>query len=84
MTAVETGQHPQSFETEVKYTSTVKLNYLLYIPDEYPTSKTNWPLVLFLHGAGERGDDLTKITVHGLPQMVSCAIESTAVISTNI
>ena len=35
----------------------VDLNYLLYFPDEYESSRKNYPLVLFLHGAGERGDD---------------------------
>lgn len=30
--------------------------YVVYVPPEYDASK-EWPLVLFLHGAGERGDD---------------------------
>jgi predicted peptidase len=30
--------------------------YAVYIPDEY-TPERKWPAVLFLHGAGERGDD---------------------------
>lgn len=30
--------------------------YVVYVPPQYDASKA-WPLVLFLHGAGERGDD---------------------------
>ncbi|HEY0866661.1 MAG TPA: prolyl oligopeptidase family serine peptidase, partial [Fimbriimonas sp.] len=28
-------------------------------------SRKKWPLLLFLHGAGERGEDLEKMKVHG-------------------
>jgi predicted peptidase len=30
--------------------------YVLYVPREYTPEKA-WPLIVFLHGAGERGDD---------------------------
>ena len=49
----------------------VDLNYLLYFPDEYESSRKNYPLVLFLHGAGERGDDLEKIKIHGIPKRIT-------------
>jgi len=32
------------------------LPYRLYVPQAYDAAQ-NWPLVLYLHGAGERGDD---------------------------
>lgn len=49
---------------------TVRLNYLLYLPEEYESSgETQWPLVLFLHGMGERGDDVMTIKKHGLPKL---------------
>jgi len=38
----------------------VTLNYNLFVPDDYDGSKS-YPLVLFLHGAGERGDDSLSI-----------------------
>jgi len=42
-----------------------KLNYRLMTPAGYSTNDTtNYPLVLFLHGAGERGDDNLKTLVH--------------------
>jgi predicted peptidase len=32
--------------------------------------KDKLPLLIFLHGAGERGDDLAKVKVHGPPKLV--------------
>lgn len=51
---------------------TVKINYLLYLPPEYrDDAEKRWPLLLFLHGAGERGDDLEKVKAHGPARYVS-------------
>ena len=50
---------------EKKVCRDIHLRYRLYLPDGYESSDQKWPLVLFLHGAGERGDDLTKVTIHG-------------------
>lgn len=36
------------------------LQYLLYLPDNYAT-QARWPLVLFLHGSGERGDAIDQV-----------------------
>ncbi|MFT4691104.1 MAG: putative peptidase [Limisphaerales bacterium] len=48
------------------------LHYLLRLPEGYAKdSDKDWPLILFLHGAGERGDDLGKVAIHGPPQLVS-------------
>lgn len=40
------------------------LPYRLLLPENYDTAK-KYPLVLFLHGAGERGSDNEKQLVHG-------------------
>jgi len=50
---------------------TVRLEYLLFLPEEvgqHPGKK--WPLILFLHGAGERGDDLDLVKRHGIAKVV--------------
>jgi len=46
------------------------LEYLLYLPEK-SEQKENWPLVLFLHGAGERGSDLNRVKKHGPPKLVA-------------
>ena len=48
---------------------TVEMGYQLYLPQEYK-QKESWPLILFLHGAGERGDDLELVKKHGPPKLV--------------
>ncbi len=66
----EDRQEEKSFEGEV--TIKVKLNYLLYLPKGYDEGQNKkWPLVLFLHGAGESGDNLQKVKAHGPPALVA-------------
>ena len=57
------------FGTKIKLP--VKLHYHLYKPDNYHDNDTKYPLVLYLHGVGERGADLKKIEVNGLPEVIS-------------
>jgi predicted peptidase len=68
--AAASMQTPQKFEKTVK--TRFKSDYLLYLPNDYSAaSKKRWPLMLFLHGAGERGTNLTKVAVHGPPKLVA-------------
>lgn len=63
-------QHVQELDKNV--THRVDCRYLLYLPDGYADSKEErWPLMLFLHGAGERGDDIEKVKVHGPPKLIA-------------
>ena len=48
----------------------MKLDYLLYLPKEYGTVEKDWPLIVFLHGIGERGDDINKVKMHGPPKLI--------------
>ena len=61
-------QSAKRFQGEVKVQ--VALDYLLYLPKGYSTGDKAWPLVLFLHGAGESGSDLQKVKIHGPPKHV--------------
>lgn len=62
------SQHSQTFEKEI--TKTLSCNYLLFLPEDYGKKKQRWPLIMFLHGAGERGSDLNKVKVHGPPKII--------------
>lgn len=43
--------------------------YHIYYPAAYQAQPAEeWPLLLFLHGAGERGDDLEAVKRQGLPK----------------
>jgi predicted peptidase len=62
------SQQAKSFRQRVA--KTAHCRYLLHLPAGYATSKKRWPLLLFLHGAGERGDDLEFVKKHGPPKFV--------------
>jgi predicted peptidase len=65
----ELMQRKQTFERQIS--RAVGAQYLLYEPKDYDaTSGKRWPLMLFLHGAGERGTNVSKVAVHGPPKLV--------------
>jgi predicted peptidase len=46
-------------------------NYLLYLPENYEEkSDKKWPLILFLHGSGEQGDNVELLKKYGIPNIV--------------
>lgn len=63
-----TGQHVVSFQRKI--TKIITGQYLLFLPQDYYQDKRNWPLMLFLHGGGERSDDLQLVKRHGPPKIV--------------
>ncbi len=67
--AEEKAQSGKQGAAELKTTIPVNMDYLIYLPENYD-EKEKWPLMLFLHGAGERGDNLDLVTVHGPPKLI--------------
>ena len=62
-----------SQQQERSYEQIVRLRYLLFLPREYQAREQRgekWPLILFLHGMGERGDDLELVKIHGIAKIV--------------
>lgn len=52
-------------------TKTIGYDYLLSLPTGYDaTADKKWPVILFLHGAGERGTDTWLVAKHGLPKLI--------------
>ena len=47
----------------------VELDYLVYVPKGRRAARSRWPLVVFLHGMGERGSDPSLVTKHGPPKL---------------
>lgn len=54
---------------KAKLTKKLELPYLLYLPEN--AGKKKLPLVMFLHGAGERGDNLDLVKIHGIPKLIA-------------
>lgn len=66
-------QVPQSVKVKTGEGETEReFHYLLFLPKDYGNSDKprKWPLILFLHGSGERGDDLELVKKHGPPKIV--------------
>ncbi|WP_265594115.1 prolyl oligopeptidase family serine peptidase [Haloferula sp. BvORR071] len=54
-----------------------KINYLQFLPEGYDKDSAEaYPLVIFLHGSGERGDNLDLIRKHGPPMMATTAMKN--------
>ena len=62
-------QKAHEFAAEV--TRKVRLGYLVHLPAGYGKDpQKKWPLIFFLHGRGERGDDLELLKKHGIAKVV--------------
>jgi predicted peptidase len=63
------AQLVKSFETQASVN--YQLNYLLHLPAGYDgEAQREWPVILFLHGMGERGNNLEMVRKQGLARLV--------------
>lgn len=57
--------------------NTTAYGYFVYTPSGYATNQAVYPLLVFLHGSGERGNSLVdttvlaKVLVHGPPNLIT-------------
>jgi predicted peptidase len=49
----------------------VEWKYAQWLPEGYGASGKKWPLLVFLHGAGEVGDRLASVERHGPPKLAA-------------
>ena len=69
---MKSGQTAQKFHLERK--QVLAADYLLFLPDGYGAdSAKRWPLILFLHGSGERGTNIWLVAKHGPPKIDTSA-----------
>jgi predicted peptidase len=59
---------PQTAKT-YQISAQSSVDYLLYLPEDFQGSRT-YPLILFLHGSGERGNDINLVRKYGLPLLL--------------
>ncbi|OHB61031.1 MAG: hypothetical protein A2Y12_05375 [Planctomycetes bacterium GWF2_42_9] len=53
--------------------TSIKIKYLLYLPKNYNSRGSSFPLIVFLHGAGERGGNLDHLKKHGIAKNLETA-----------
>lgn len=59
----------KSVDFSHKATKEVCFPYLVYTPEGYNKAEEKLPLIIFLHGSGERGEDTEKLKCHGIPKI---------------
>lgn len=75
------GQHPYSSTVTAAGTAVVRVDYLLYAPAAYGRDpRRRWPLIVFLHGGGERGDNPLLLTDQPLPETLAHTTSFPAVV----
>ncbi len=67
-----------NFCSEIYDNGKVRMNYGVYYPDNYK----ELPLVVYLHGAGERGENFSHLERHAIPRLLKEGKEYNAVILT--
>lgn len=70
---IPVGQHAYTTTVIITVTQSITkteiIHYLLFLPGEYGKDITKrWPLILYLHGSGERGTDLNLLKTQPLPK----------------
>ncbi len=71
---------PISATLDTTIVKAVRLPYLFWEPAGSAPAE-GWPLILFLHGSGERGDDLSLLTRCGLPWRLEHDLELPAYVA---
>lgn len=72
----------QSCRPDLQGTPSISADYWLYLPADYGTSSTLWPLVIYLHGAGERGQRAERVKIYGLPRDLDAGRQFPAIVAT--
>lgn len=59
----------QAYQSQSSTINTTALDYLLHLPPDINNGAAH-PLILFLHGSGERGRDIELVKREGLPRLL--------------
>jgi predicted peptidase len=62
-------QPGRQVEMEFKADNGKSVPFLLYLPRDYTSKETNWPVMLFLHGRGESAGPLSIVAKWGPPRL---------------
>jgi len=73
----------QESSGQLRVSRELRLDYLIQVPDGYSLPENvgeKWPLVVFLHGSGERGSDLELVKKHGPPKLIAAGRKFPAIV----
>ena len=80
LSAKAADQIPSEFKGSISVE--VGYRYLLALPEGYEADMSKkWPLIVFLHGAGERGSDLENLKKHGPPKLIAAGKKIPAIVA---
>ena len=69
--SAQDSQQAFTISEKIQHEVKVEYQYLIHIPEDNRLSENGkLPMIVFLHGAGERGDDIELVKVHGPPKLV--------------
>ncbi len=58
---------------------TMKIKYLISLPKGFD-GKKQFPMIVFLHGSGERGDDISLVKINGIPKYIEGGADYPAIV----
>lgn len=58
------------FQSSAQTKARVNYHKLVYLPKAYEKDTLRYPLIIYLHGGSQRGNDLDKLKAYGLPYLV--------------
>ncbi|WP_341836317.1 prolyl oligopeptidase family serine peptidase [Chitinophaga pollutisoli] len=56
---------------KLKATAFSTINSLVFLPDDYRVTNTNYPVIIYLHGKSKSGNDISKLRLEGVPYWIS-------------
>ena len=65
----------QTFYTTKNPCTELSLTGLITTPHDFDPAKESLPMIVFLHGSGERGNDPEKVKAHGIPKLFGADCE---------
>ena len=70
---LQIGGYAQQRSRIIEPSNFSKIGYLEHLPSDYAKSNKQYPVLIFLHGAGERGNgttDINKVRKNGPPKLI--------------
>ncbi|TMW70296.1 prolyl oligopeptidase family serine peptidase [Alteribacter natronophilus] len=56
---------------EKTFKKEMTFRYVVDFPEQYGETEENYPLILFLHGMGQRGESFEDMKVYGMPKLAA-------------